>query len=130
MIGLMAYGALTRINGQKDRYVQVRESELHSILRLLMLSIDVDEAWYRGKYSDIAEAIDSGRVESGRAHYLDVGYFENRLPRKFVVDANWYMRAYPDVAEAIKRGVFSNPQEHFDDFGFKEGRLPYPDWSL
>jgi hypothetical protein len=63
-------------------------------------------------------------------HYLDTGYFENRLPRKLLVDESYYLQQNPDVADAIRKGKLKSAQDHFNNAGFNEGRAPYKDFSL
>ena len=70
------------------------------------------------------------KVSSGFDHYVETGYFENRLPRRLVVDEAYYIKENPDVAEGIRRGIVKNAQDHFDNAGFAEGRLPFKDFSL
>ena len=89
-----------------------------------------DERFYLENYPDIAVAIRSRKVRSGLEHYLETGYFENRLPRKLIVDERYYLDENPDVADAVKRGRVKSAQEHFEHAGFKEGRLPYKEFSL
>jgi len=91
---------------------------------------EFDERFYLENYPDIAAAVRSRKVASGLDHYLETGYFENRLPKKFIVDEAFYLRENSDVAEGIRRGVVKSAQEHFDNAGFAEGRLPYRNFSL
>src|ERR1700733_8666711 len=130
MVKLVTYGSLTRSDNAKDRYVQVREAQLHDLLRAMLTSIEVDERWYRNRYRDIDAAINSGKIESARAHYINVGYFENRIPRQFTVDPDWYLMTYSDVKHAIQESLIRTAQDHFENAGYKEGRKPYENWSL
>jgi hypothetical protein len=91
---------------------------------------EFDERFYLETYSDIANAVRNRRVPSGFDHYVETGYFENRLPRRLVVDEAYYIKENPDVAEGIRRGIVKNAQDHFDNAGFAEGRLPFKDFSL
>ena len=96
------------------------------LVKNLLRSVEVDEEWYLKRYPDIKEAIERGEIASARAHFLDNGYFEGRLPGQSAVDAEWYASTYPDVAEGIKAGEFRSAQDHFDQFGYEEGRFPRP----
>ena len=69
-------------------------------------------------------------VISGHVHYLQAGYFENRMPHAITVNEAWYLNAYPDVAEAIRKKVYKSGQAHFEQVGFREGRLPYANFTL
>ena len=50
-------------------------------LRLLLQHVHVDEDAYRRAYADVAIAIREGAYSSGRAHFVQHGYFEGRSPR-------------------------------------------------
>jgi hypothetical protein len=91
---------------------------------------EFDERFYLETYTDIANAVRNKRVASGFDHYVETGYFENRLPRRLVVDEAYYIQENPDVADGIRRGIVKNAQDHFDNAGFAEGRLPFKDFSL
>jgi hypothetical protein len=118
-------------NGSGDgHYVELSETKFMELLRCVLVQVEVDEDWYRSYYRDVDEAIKAGNVSSARQHYINAGYFENRLPRKVVVNERWYLEEYPDVAAAIKFGAFSSATAHFERDGFKEGRLPSEGWSL
>jgi hypothetical protein len=102
--------------------------------RLLVAAIrqkgEFDERYYLETYSDIANAVRSKKIASGFDHYVETGYFENRLPRRLVVDEAYYIQENHDVAEGIRRGIVKNAQDHFDNAGFAEGRLPYKGFSM
>ena len=100
------------------------------LIRVLLESVEVDEAWYLNVNEDVAAAVRAGELSSGRAHYIGSGYFENRLPRPVVVDEAWYLSEYPDVADAIRSGTVASAGAHFEKSGFIEGRLPRQGWSL
>ncbi len=111
-------------------YVEIAEAKFREILRYLLAQVDVDEAWYRARYSDVDGAIRQGKIPTAHYHYIVSGYFENRMPRPFAVDEIWYLSEYPDVAEAIRAGSFASALAHFEQNGFAEGRMPYRNWSL
>lgn len=89
-----------------------------------------DEKWYGVRYPDISKGIRDGVIQSGRWHYAQFGYFENRMPRRIDVDAEYYADKYPDIKSAIKDRRIESAQWHFDEIGFMEGRSPRADWSL
>ncbi|MGE4480372.1 hypothetical protein [Acidocella sp.] len=111
-------------------YVELQEDKLLHLIRLLLQSAEIDEAWYLLTNPDVAEAVRSGELASARAHYITAGYFENRLPRPVTVDESWYLSEYPDVAEAIRNGTVSSASAHFEHSGFMEGRSPREGWSV
>jgi hypothetical protein len=128
---LRSYNYLISDTGAGDgHYVELLETKLIELLRILVAKVDVDEKWYLANYADVASAIKSGELKSAREHYIRSGFFENRLPARIEVDEDWYTDEYPDVAAAIRAGAFKSGQQHFELNGFKEGREPYSGWSL
>jgi len=128
---MRSYSYLMSATGSPDgHYVELLEAKFLDLLRKLLAQVDVDEEWYLESYGDVRDAVRAGQMKSARAHYLQAGYFENRLPRRIVVDEGWYLNEYPDVAEAIRSGAFFSAAQHFERNGFKEGRLPREGWSL
>lgn len=127
---MVPFGQLTTSGEYHGRYVEVREELLRRLLAPLLASVEVDEEWYRKFNQDVDDAIRVGKFRSGRDHYIQAGYFEDRLPRPVTIDGTWYLEAYPDVAEAIRHGTFHSVEQHFAVCGFKEGRLPNRQWSL
>jgi hypothetical protein len=127
-----SYSNLLGIGANRnERFVEVVERHLRTLIKYGIGQIVVDEEWYRNRYGDVDIAVQRNIVTSACDHYSKYGYFEDRLPREMVVDDDWYLSAYPDVAEGIRRGsTFRTCQQHFEEQGFKEGRLPYSEWSL
>jgi hypothetical protein len=105
--------------------VSLSYDDFIKLIRLMIGGVDVDEAWYRQQYEDIAKAIREGAVASAKQHFVDDGYFEGRLPFPIKVDDGWYRREYPDVADSVRNGVVQSSQVHFDEDGYREGRLPF-----
>lgn len=105
--------------------VSLSYDDFIKLIRLMISGVDVDEAWYRQQYEDIAKAIREGAVGSAKQHFVDDGYFEGRLPFPIKVDDSWYRREYPDVADSVRNGVVQSTQVHFDEDGYREGRLPF-----
>ena len=83
-----------------------------------------DESSYLERYTDVREAVASGQLHSGLAHFVNDGYLEGRSGLAYPVDEEWYIKTYPDVALAIKSGKVRNAAHHFQIFGFNEGRIP------
>ncbi len=105
--------------------VSLSYDDFIKMIRLMIAGIEVDEAWYRQTYDDIGRAIQEGRIESAKRHFLDDGYFEGRLPFAVNVDEKFYEQTYPDVADSIRNGIVQSSQTHFDEDGYREGRLPF-----
>jgi hypothetical protein len=105
--------------------LQLTRDQLFNLIRKLLASIPVDEAWYKATYPDVGEAIDAGEIGSAKEHFISSGYFEGRRPAKVTVDAEFYLARYPDVAEGVEFNEIASAQEHFDSHGFAEGRLPF-----
>lgn len=127
---MRSYNYLINLSSTIGRSVEVGEVRLYELLRELLPFAIVDEQWYLQCNPDVAEAVRSGAFPNGKAHYVDAGYFENRLPRSVQVDEEWYLKTYPDVAEAVRAGRQGTASEHFYDVGFAEGRLPREGWSV
>lgn len=105
--------------------VELTRDQILALIRKLLVSIPVDEVWYKSIYQDVEQAIQSGAVKSAKEHFVSNGYFEGRLPSRIVVDERFYMSRYPDVAEGIDDGEINSAQEHFESHGFTEGRIPF-----
>jgi hypothetical protein len=122
------YAALKQrfaMSSAKDRLVaSIDYEELQRVIQLLLRGVSVDEAWYRRTYPDVAEAIEAGTVGSAKAHFIDNGYFEGRLPFPLEVDEDWYRANYTDIGQAIAQGEFASATTHFVEYGYTEGRLP------
>ena len=72
-------------------------------------SLLFDAAWY-------CETYGFGKYLDAAAHYLNIGWLEDKNPSPFFSTAA-YLKKYPDVADAK-----INPLLHFEKFGLKEGR--------
>lgn len=117
-------------NSPRPQYLVVEKYFFQSCLRSIVENIPLDEAWYLEMYPDVQEGIAKKKIASARQHYLNYGYFENRLPFPIVVDEPWYLKEYPDVAQAVQRKKFKSAQKHFELEGFREGRFPYKSFAL
>jgi hypothetical protein len=122
---------LMKNDRNESNYVTIPKYVLRRLLSSALKSKNLfDERFYLETYPDIAAAIRGKKVKSALDHYLDTGYYENRMPRKLIVDERYYLQENPDVAAAIKKGRLKNAQEHFNQGGFMEGRLPFKDFAL
>lgn len=117
------YVSITTVKG--DVRISASYDDFLAMLKLMLATVAVDEAWYLRAYDDISHAVRTGDVESAKKHFVSDGYFEGRLPGRVTVDSDWYLSQYPDVAESVRRGDFTSAQAHFDQDGYREGRLPF-----
>lgn len=111
-------------------YLAVKMDNLREYLCDVVGHIYVDEAWYLRTYADVAKAVTSGELPSGKEHYRLFGYYEHRRPYAITVDGAWYLAQYVDVGQAIADGTSRDSQAHFDQIGYAQARLPYPGFSL
>jgi hypothetical protein len=88
------------------------------------------EPYYLRNYPDVAEALANGLFGDAHHHYVEFGYFEDRLPFGVEVDTAFYYREYPDIEAEVDAGTILTAQDHFEHHGYKEGRLPRANWSL
>jgi len=92
--------------------------------------IRFDERFYPHLYPDVVDALAPGLFTDAHHHYVECGYFEDRLPFCVEVDDAYYFRIYADIAAEVSAGTMPSAQVHFELYGFKEGRLPREGWSL
>ena len=78
-----------------------------------------DEAFYQAVNPDIAAAVGTGHLPSGRAHYEATGFDEGRSA--FALDRAWYCRRYPIAAVEIAQGEFWDADEHYLEVGRARG---------
>lgn len=120
---LKSYMTLAAVNG--ELMASCSYDDFVAMIRRLIAGVQVDDAWYRSRYPDIAEAIDQGIVASAQKHFVDDGYFEGRQPFEITVDEHYYLARNPGVADYVSRGLLTSGQQHFDENGYQEGRLPF-----
>lgn len=100
------------------------------LLRCALERVRFDENHYLDLYPDVADALLHGRFVDARHHYVEFGYFEDRLPFPVEVDEIFYFQTYPDIEAEVSAGTMPSAQVHFELYGYKEGRLPRAGWSL
>jgi hypothetical protein len=108
----------------------VKTSLLKVLLRLALENVQLDERYYLRSYPDVVEAMEKGKFASPQHHYVEFGYFEDRMPFKIEVDEDFYFRTNPDIEAVVNGGLIPSAQVHFERHGYKEGRLPSEGWSL
>lgn len=118
------------IGAADGHYVELLETKFRELVRCALAHVEVDEVWYRDKYLDVHDAVETGKIKSARHHFIRDGYFEDRFPRPIKVDETWYLKQYPDVEKAVSQGAYKSGSQHFELDGYKEGRLPCEGWSL
>ena len=104
--------------------VRIPVSLLRFLLQLALLNSDFAEASYLAENPDVANAVQTGKIEDPRLHYLGNGYFEGRTGGIPPLDEQWYLQAYKDVANAIVGGQVASAAEHFRSVGAGELRAP------
>jgi SAM-dependent methyltransferase len=57
----------------------VRKADAMPVLRPVVQQAPFDEQDYLARYPDIKRSIDSGKLQSGHAHFIGSGYFEGRF---------------------------------------------------
>jgi hypothetical protein len=103
---------------------------VRDLLRFALQHVQFDERYYLRSNPDVADALADGLFTDAHSHYVEFGYFEDRLPFEVEVDNAFYYRASPDIKACVDNGTIPSAQARFERHGYKEGRLPRDDWSL
>jgi hypothetical protein len=131
---LINFGAVRRENNLiwplAPGDVTIQAGLFRDLFRIALERVPVDERYYLRTYPDVGEAVEQGLFTSPRHHYIEFGYFEDRLPFRIKVDEDYYFRSNPDIKESVNSGFVPSAQVHFERYGYKEGRLPREGWSL
>jgi hypothetical protein len=106
------------------RKVAIGADILKELIAKALANVTFDPDWYLETYPDIREAWEKRRIEDLKAHFINTGYFEGRLPNSACFDENWYLSTYPDVSEAIAAGQVKSAFEHYLRNGQLEWRSP------
>ena len=132
--GLAVFAAIARENNiiwpLAPGEISISTGFFRDLLRFALERVQFDSNYYLRSYPDISEALEKGLFKSPHHHYVEFGYFENRLPFRIEVDEEFYFRSNPDIKASVSAGTIPSAQAHFERHGFKEGRLPREDWSL
>jgi hypothetical protein len=115
---------VTRAEFEDAAVVVVPTELLKLLLQVAVASGDFNEIGYIRDNPDIAGAVEAGKVEDARLHYVGFGYFESRSGATPEVDEAWYLRTYSDVADAVAARSVGSAAEHFRVIGAAEGRSP------
>jgi hypothetical protein len=116
--------AKAQIKGWENGHhtLTISREGLVELLRPFLKKIDFDEAWYLETYPDVAEGLVNQQISSGLDHYLNFGYFENRLPNGTDFDPVHYANSNLDVLEVFGREKPESLVQHFIENGYAEGR--------
>ena len=132
--GLTSFGAIMRENDLiwplAAGDISIKTDFFRDLLRIALGNVLVDDRYYCHLYPDVEKALEQGEFTSPRHHFVEFGYFEDRLPSRIEVDDEFYLRIYPDVEASLRIGLIPSAQAHFELSGYKEGRLPRENWSL
>jgi len=128
------FGVIKRENGvawpSATGAVSLNLDFFRVLIRLALEHVRVDDRYYLRSYPDVGEAMENGLFTDPRHHYVEFGYFEDRLPFRIDVDEEFYFRSNPDIKASVTAGLVPSAQVHFERHGYKEGRLPREGWSL
>ncbi|WP_158746879.1 hypothetical protein [Acidisphaera sp. L21] len=108
----------------EDDTVTIPVDFLKQLLRLALQNATLDEETYLRRNPDVAAAIRTGSIGSGRDHFAQTGYFEGRGGTGFDVAESWYVRSNPDVARAIVMREWESGEMHYNERGLLEWRAP------
>jgi hypothetical protein len=134
VLRLMRFGEFKRDNDltwpPTSTEVALPAGLFRDLLRFALKHVRFDERYYLRSNPDVADALTDGLFADAHSHYVEFGYFEDRLPFEVEVDNAFYYRTYPDIKACVDSGTIPSAQVHFERHGYKEGRLPRDDWSL
>lgn len=116
--------------GKADTVTVPRDLFRAFLVAALRAKGEFDEDFYTAANPDVRDALKKKEIASAADHYYNTGYFEGRMPKRFVVDEQFYLEENPDVARAVKLRRIKSCQLHFDTNGFFEGRAPFAGFSL
>ncbi len=107
-------------------HVEIERSDFLDVVRAILRSVQVDEAWYCKAYPEADAAIRSAEVSSAAEHYARTGYFQGFFPTAVAVDEDWYTSRYAHVRTGLQNGVATSALDHFTRIGYAEGCRPAP----
>jgi hypothetical protein len=98
--------------------IDVDPEDFKGLLRQLLRSVPVDEAWYRETYGKAAGLSPDDPKGAAAAHFVGQGYFAGYLPAETDVDESWYAARYPRFRQALQSGLVRTAKEHFIKSGY------------
>ena len=108
---------------RSGRKIAIDVPVLRAILCLAASTLPFDEEFYLKTYPDVADAYHSGEIADLHMHFVEVGYFEGRLPTRPQFDDIFYKEMYPDVAAAVATGELESALDHYIKTGAAECRF-------
>ncbi|MCG4256298.1 hypothetical protein K6W27_03260 [Acetobacter senegalensis] len=132
MTEMIPYALLSRALGYdifaaKEENVSVPHTLLLFLLQEYVAHAPFDEASYLTANPDVAAAVARGDFSSGRQHFLQRGYQEEREGHQPAFSEGWYLQQNPDVAIAVQLGDWPSGQAHYQAHGKTEWRSPSPE---
>jgi hypothetical protein len=106
--------------------VDIERADLLEIIKRLLITVQLDESWYRATYPKAAKAMDDETFPSTADHYADQGYFDGYCPYAIPVNEKWYVSRYEHVRTGLDLGYAKSAQDHFMRLGYQEGCRPTP----
>ena len=101
------------------------------LLRFVLEAVQFYEHRHLYLYADVTDAVANGYFRKNAGyHYVEFGYFEDRLPFQVEVDEAFHFWEYPDIEAEVSAGPLSSAQEHFERRGYNAGRLMRRNSSL
>lgn len=98
------------------------QEAIDALFKIIARSIPVDANYYLTSHPDLAEASVRGELLSPVEHYVEHGFYEDRLPCRPYIEEAAYLARYPDVAQAIQQGAVASATDHWIEFGRFEER--------
>jgi hypothetical protein len=95
------------------------------LFEVIARSIPVDEGFYLASNPDINDALKAGDISSAAQHFVEHGFYEDRLPCSVLINEDDYLARYPDVAAGIEDGSLASATDHWIRYGRFEGRVAY-----
>lgn len=77
--------------------------KLRTLVRMFLDLVEVDEEWYKTAYPDVAQAISAGIIRSAKEHFVQHGYFEDRLPCRVAVETRVTPRQLQEMITRVER---------------------------
>lgn len=112
---------------QKD-YVLLSRRSLKTLFKVYAryLAENMDETWYLNTYPDVEKNMKDVGLNSAKDHFIEYGFFENRIPYPISIDYKQYLEKNPDLKTSMGnlkgKDLEAAAKEHFIEHGYREGR--------
>ena len=107
-----------------EKTVVIPLDMLKLLLSSALASGFIDEIGYLAANPDVKGAIQRGEISDAKTHFIENGYFENRVGAIGVFDEEYYLNCNPDVFNAVRRGLWASGKDHYEQVGKFEWRSP------